>query len=122
MEIKNFGFADSPILESLIEIEPKKISLLFDFAYDLNSKKYLSNIKLVISLWKEFESFKYISSDNFISYDKINIDIDNLENFRLIQITNLLENELVLEGYSKESSCWIVYKFYSPTIKLLQMS
>lgn len=121
MEIKDFEFADSPILESLIDVEQKNISLFFEFAYDLNAKAHLYNIRLIISLWKEFRSFKYVSDDNFISYNKIDIEIDNLENFRLIQINNLSGNELVLEGYSRESSCWMVYKLSCPTIKLLQM-
>ena len=73
---------------------------------------------------KKFTSHKYIPIQKpYIKYQEFNKIIlkdSSLEHFAIIQVLKINGKKLVLEGFSKETSHWLVYEFISPLIEVFK--
>lgn len=111
MKLKDLMLADARIVKNHINITEGQIIFDFQYAFDKLKMEYIDDVRLTISKWEELIIYKHISHDNFKSYHKILVNIKDIEKFAEIQIVKIIDDQLIFEGFSKDSSCWLVYEF-----------
>ncbi|QKJ85621.1 hypothetical protein PMPD1_0649 [Paramixta manurensis] len=109
MNVQHIETADCNILDT--KIFSNEIKIYFDSVYDLEKKKYISNISLSVFNWSFFEAKVFISNNSGDSFEEKKLLIHKLEFFEHIQKISIEENIFILQGYSRESGCWLEYCF-----------
>ncbi|MWN89998.1 hypothetical protein GQ597_04655 [Gilliamella sp. Pra-s65] len=109
MNIQHIETADCNILDT--KIFSNEIKIYFDSVYDLEKKQYISNISLTVFNWSFFEAKVFIVNDLNNSFVQKKLFGHELEFFEYIQKISIESNNLILQGYSKESGYWLEYCF-----------
>jgi hypothetical protein len=109
MNIQHIEIADCNILET--KIFSNKIKIYFESVYDLEKKQYISNISLSVFNWSFFQANVFIVNDLNNSFEQKKLLRHELEFFEYIQKIFIEKNNLILQGYSKESGYWLEYCF-----------
>lgn len=109
MELKNIETADCCVEStSLIENE---LRIKFETIYDLEKKEFIENVELVIYNWSAFDAKVYIANAPGEPFIEKNLSTDNMEFFDLVQTINKEGDNVLLQGFSRESGNWLEYHF-----------
>ncbi|CNH74196.1 hypothetical protein [Yersinia pekkanenii] len=119
MHIQNIETADCNILRT--EIYPDEVEIYFESVYDLEKKLHVNNICLVIKNWSHFEVKVYVSNGIDDIYEERKLSGNELEFFEYIQTISNDGNEMILQGYSKNSGSWLEYHFINSKIYLKEI-
>ena len=112
MNIENLSLSDSPLTTVVFNNESKSIILHSEFGYDTEFKQHIYNVNLHIQNWNSLRIYKFVSDDDFKSYNEVEVDYQNgYETFDMIQKLDLNNVILKFEGFSRESKNWLVYEF-----------
>lgn len=118
MHIQTIETADCKILST--EVFPNEIRVYFESVYDLKKKQQVNNIGLVITGWSHFEAKIYISNGPGSIYEEKKLSENDLELFEYIQTITNDGNEIIIQGYSKNSGHWLEYHFINSECYLIE--
>ena len=116
MTLKDIEVADIPLTKTIKN--STEILFVFPEIYSINDKKYIKNCALKIENWKDLQALAIISYSSS-SFDKKELQENELENFDLIQEITLDGNFLTLKGYSRDSNNWLEYSFLDCNYEIL---
>lgn len=122
MKIEEIDLADSKVIMKKKDIKNKELVFFFNYVFNIPNKEIVDNVEIVFFDWTSFNQSKFVSYDNFESYKEVKINIDEeFETFSLIQEIIFGKEKITLNGYSKESSTWLVYEFNNVKTKVVVM-
>lgn len=122
MRIEEIDLADSKVIMKKKDIKNKELVFFFNYVFNIPNKEIVDNVEIVFFDWTSFNQSKFVSYDNFESYKEVKINIDEeFETFSLIQEIIFGKEKITLNGYSKESSTWLVYEFNNVKTKVVVM-
>lgn len=117
MDLQQIETADCNILN--IKVASDKIIINFESVYDLKSKSYINEVGLFVCNWTSFSARGFITDDPLKgSYFEKRMSLFELEYFERIQRILIKDNQLVLQGFSKESGNWLEYSFLDSEFRL----
>lgn len=117
MDLQQIETADCNILN--IKVASDKIIINFESVYDLKSKSYINEVGLFVCNWTSFRARGFITDDPLKgSYFEKRMSLFELEYFERIQRILIKDNQLVLQGFSKESGNWLEYSFLDSEFRL----
>ncbi|MFI8147049.1 hypothetical protein [Acinetobacter sp. ABJ_C5_2] len=115
MKLEQIETADMDVKS--IKIYKDNIYILFLTVYDTCLKKYIKNVELVFSNWSSFTLEKYDSTiEEYKQFDLLEINRSK-EFFTLIQIINIFEDVIELEGFNNDGE-WNKVIIFNPSYKL----
>ncbi len=111
LDIHDIELADARILKMNFSSELNSILIISENSFRLSDKKRFGKTEIIISNWDELLAEKYVSNDEFVNVETIQIDFTKeIETFELIQeIIFDKTGNLFLNGWSKESGFWLTY-------------
>ena len=86
------------------------MSILYDEVYHIPTERYIKNIKIDISNWKDLLVKIFIYENTYSLPNEVLLEGSNIEPFDLIQEINISDNILLLKGISKKNKYWMEYK------------
>lgn len=117
MDLQQIETADCNILN--IKVASDKIIINFESVYDLKSKSYINEVGLFVCNWTSFSARVFITDDPLKgSYFEKRMSLFELEYFEWVQRILIKENQLDLQGYSRESGNWLEYSFLDSEFRL----
>lgn len=117
MDLQQIETADCNILN--IKVASDKIIINFESVYDLKSKSYINEVGLFVCNWTSFSARVFITDDPLKgSYFEKKLSLPELEYFEWVQRILIKDNQLVLQGYSRESGNWLEYSFLDSEFRL----
>lgn len=117
MDLQQIETADCNILN--IKVASDKIIINFESVYDLKSKSYINEVGLFVCNWTSFSARVFITDDPLKgSYFEKKLSLPELEYFEWVQRILIKENQLDLQGYSRESGNWLEYSFLDSEFRL----
>lgn len=117
MDLQQIETADCNILN--IQVASDKIIINFESVYDLKSKSYINEVGLFVCNWTSFSARVFITDDPLKgSYFEKKLSLPELEYFEWVQRILIKENQLDLQGYSRESGNWLEYSFLDSEFRL----
>jgi len=123
VSINNIEIADCYIISNTVDVENKVIEFTFEEVYEVNTKGSIPNIKLIIYDWQNFTAYKYIPKTldhktDLNLFDK-RLFTNHIEHFHVIQRKSFFNGDITLEGFSLESSQWIIYEIHQAKISIV---
>ncbi len=119
--LQEWSFTDANVSRFLADLDKKKVSILFDSAYKIPSKRHIDSVWFRVYGWEDVRFYRNEVSDGGTLHNltKVSIDIEHFEAFRWLQQVTASTDKLILEGISKESGFWIIYEFSKPNYKIV---
>ncbi|WP_232305033.1 hypothetical protein [Capnocytophaga sp. oral taxon 332] len=108
MNLIDIQTADFEVRE--MTISQHCMSILYDEVYHIPTERYIKNIKIDISNWKDLLVKIFIYENTYSLPNEVLLEGSNIEPFDLIQEINISDNILLLKGISKKNKYWMEYK------------
>jgi len=117
MKIQELSIADYKVLSTEFE-QGKWMNISTAGSYDIELKKAYGVTRLHLTKWVAFSINIFESREPFGDTKVLSLDVKNLETFEYIQEVEMINAQLFLRGFSKESGRWLVYEFTNPQINV----
>ena len=120
MDINSIETADCNIITNDVNVKDRVIEFTFEKVHYIDTQSIIPNLKVIFYDWQNFTAYKYIPktldyTTDLNLFDKALVT-DPIEHFHMIQQKSFLNGIITLEGFSLESSQWMIYEIYLPKI------